>query len=145
MKLEDVLDAWDKDSDIDLTNLPEEQRRFSKCSSKWLRVRSFERLKLAKLYTELKELKLQKQEFYVQGPTKETQDMGWKMPARGAVLKTDVPMYMDADPQIVEMTLKIAYQKEIVEAVETIVNDLAWKHNQLKNIIESFRLTMGPG
>lgn len=145
MKLEEILDAWDRDSAIDITNLGSEQERFSRLQAKYLRVRSFERLKLAKLNTELKQLKLEKYEFYTQGPTKETKDKGWNMPARGAILKTDLPAYMDADPQIVELTLKIAYQNEIVEAVETIVNDLAWKHNQVKNIIEDFRLKMGPG
>jgi hypothetical protein len=108
-----------------------------------LRNRSIERLKLAKLYTEQKELKLAKHEFYLQGQTKESVAAGWKPPARGSILKADLPTYMDADPHIVEMTLRVAYQKEIVDAIETVLEAISSKRWEIKNVIQDYQLKMG--
>lgn len=120
MTLDDILNEWDKDSVIDRLDLGDESLKISRLHAKWLRILANERLRLKKRQTELYQLKRDKLEFYIQGPTKETHEAGWEMPARGAVLKSDLPVYMDADKQIIEKTLEVAYQNEIVQAIDLI-------------------------
>lgn len=123
-RLTELLNEWDEDATIDRTRLGDESLKGMKLHAKWLRYRANEKLRLRKRQTELAELKRDKHEFYLLGPTKETQQLGWEMPARGAVLKSDIGTYMDADKQIIEKTLEVAYQNQIVEAIDLIFEAL---------------------
>ena len=107
MKLEEIYEEWKKDSEIDQTNLAEESIRIPKLHHKYFQVYSSEKLLLKKYEADMKALKLAKYEFYTQGPSKETQDKGWEMPARGMILKQEMPMYMEGDQDIIDMSLKI--------------------------------------
>lgn len=143
MTLEQILAEWEVDSQIDQLELGDESVRGAKLVPKYLRYRADERLRLRKMETDLRQLKLDKSEFYVQGATKETRDLGWKLPPRGAVLKTDLPTYLDADREMVELHLKIEYQKEKVAVLEDCVRSLHDRRWVVKNIIDWRRFQSG--
>lgn len=143
MKLEEIFEEWGRDVEIDRTELGEESLRVPKLHHKYLRLFTKEKLALRKLETEMKTLKLDKHEFYTQGPTKETQEKGWVMPAKGLILKGDIPMYMDADPDIIRLSLKIGYQQEKVEFLESIVRTLNNRGYAIKNAIDWARFQAG--
>jgi hypothetical protein len=98
---------------------------------------------LRKFESDMKQLKLAKYEFYTMGPTEETQDKGWQLPPRGMILKSDIPMYMDADQDIINMSLKIGLQQEKVELLESIIKSLTNRGFQIKSAIEWTKFTMG--
>lgn len=143
MTLDEVLNEWDKDAVIDRTELGNAALDGSRLHAKWLRIRSHEKLRLAKLLEEGKQLKRDKHEFYTQGPTKETQERGWELPAMGRVTNTLAPMYMDADKQTVEHNLRVAYQREIVDAVELIFVALKGRGFDIGRKLDELKLRMG--
>lgn len=143
LKLEEILNDWDEDTEIDRTELGEASRVIPKLHAKYLRKRTTENLKLIHLQGQLKELRLQKHEFYTLGPTKETAAKGWSLPAKGIVLKTDLPLYMDADPDIVQMNLRVAYQAEIVYALDNILMSLKNRNWEIGRAIDWQKFVQG--
>lgn len=145
MTLDEILDDWDKDAPIDRLELGDASLDGARLHAKWLRRRAYEKLTLFKRNTELKALKLAKHEFLTQGPTKETQALGWEHPARGIILNKDVNMYMDADAQIVEKNLQVAYQQEIVDAIDLIFVALKARGFDIGRKLDDVKLKMGNG
>ena len=124
MNIEQILAEWTKDCIVDKTELADESLRTISLHSKYIRLYKIEKLKLIKLLKEYPKLKLAKHEFYSMGPSKETQELGWEMPARGAIIKTEVPLYMDADQDIIDANLRIAYAQEKVDLLADIVKEV---------------------
>jgi hypothetical protein len=143
MKLDEIYSEWKKDSDIDMTSLGDESIKIPKLHHKYFQVYSSEKLLLRKYEAELKQLKLSKYEFYTQGPSKESQEKGWTIPARGMILKQEVSMYLDGDQDIIDLSLKIGYQQEKVELLESIIKSLTNRGFQIKAAIDWHKFTMG--
>lgn len=143
MKLEDIYAEWDKDSKIDTTELGHESIRIPELHNKYFKIYTSEKLLLRKHEAEMKALKLEKYEFYTQGPTRETQEKGWVLPSRGMILKQEMPMYMEGDRELIDMSLKIGYQQEKVELLESIIKSLTNRGFQIKAAIDWHRFTMG--
>lgn len=143
MKLDDIIAEWEKDCDIDKTELADEALRVPKLHHKYFRIYTTEKLLLRKYESQLKQLKLEKYEFYTMGHTEETRDKGWELPPKGLILKGDVPMYMEADNDIVEMSLKIGLQQEKVEFLDSIIKSFRDRGFLIKSAIEWHKFTMG--
>ena len=143
MKIEEIYEEWKKDVEIDKTELGDEALRIAKLHHKYYQVYSSERLLYRKLEAEYKQLKLAKYEFYSMGPTEETRLKGWEMPARGMILKADIPMYLEADNDIVTLSLKIGYQQEKIELLESIIKSLSNRGYNIKAAIDWTKFTMG--
>jgi hypothetical protein len=143
MKLEDIYEEWKKDSDIDKTELGDEALKIPKLHHKYYQMFTHERLLLRKYEADFKNLKLSKYEFYTMGPTEESRNKGWQLPARGMILKSDLPMYMEADKDIIDMSLRIGMQQEKIELLESIIKSLVNRGFQIKSAIEWTKFTMG--
>jgi len=143
MNIEKIFEEWKEDSNIDRTELGNEALLIPKLHHKYFNIYSSERLLLRKLETDLKKLKLEKHEFYTQGHTKETQEKGWSLPAKGLILKPDIPMYMEADREIIEMNLRIGYQLEKIELLDSIIKSIMNRNFIIKNAIEWTKFTQG--
>lgn len=143
MKLEDILAEWDKDSQLDRTKLDSVALDIPKMHAKYIRILSHERLLLAKYDAEFKELKLEKQIFYVDGPDESHIEKGWEVPAKGRILKSDVGIWMEADKHIISQSLKIGLQKEKIEVLKSIVDMISRLGFQVKNAIEWMRFMNG--
>jgi len=136
MTLEQIIDNWKKDSPIRGDELGEEAGNVAILHQRYLEWFTKERLTLRKLESDMKKLKLEKWEHYIQGPSKETKEKGWKIPARGAVIKSDAGLYIDADDDINTLQLKIDYQKEKVDALESIIKMINNRGYAIKNMID---------
>jgi hypothetical protein len=91
----------------------------------------------------MKRLKLEKYEFFSQGPNEETQEKGWKLPAKGLILKADIPMYMDADEDIIKLSLKIGILQEKIELLESIIKTLMNRGYNVKAAIDFYKFING--
>lgn len=143
MKLEEIYAEWDKDSNIDTTDLGNESIKIPSLHNKYFKVYTSEKLLLRKYEAEMKELKLEKYEFYTQGPSKDSMEKGWSMPARGMILKQEMPMYMEGDKELIAQSLKIGYQQEKIELLESIIKSLVNRGFQIKAAIDWHKFTMG--
>ena len=143
MKLEEIFEEWKKDSQIDRTELGEESLKIPKLHHKYHQVYSSEKLLLRKLEAEYKKLKLEKYEFLTQGPSEETREKGWDLPAKGLILKADIPMYLEADTDIINLSLKIGYQQEKIELLESIIKSFGNRGYNIKTAVDWARFMMG--
>lgn len=143
MNIDEITEIWKEDSNIDRTELGDEALKIPSLHQKYYKIYINEKLILRKQEASLKQLKLDKYEFFSQGPNEETQAKGWKLPAKGLILKTDIPMYIDADADIINMTLKIGYQQEKVDFLESIIKSLNNRGYNIKSAIDWIRFTSG--
>lgn len=143
MRFEDIFEEWKKDSDIDRTELANESLKIPKLHHKYYMILVAEKAQLKKLEAQMKQLKLSKYEFYSQGHTEETKALGWTLPARGLILKADIPLYMEADKDIIDLSLKIGILQEKVEFLESVIKSFQTRGYIIKNAIDFMRFTMG--
>jgi len=143
MKIEDILDQWKNDSHIDRTELGDAALVIPKLHHKYYQIYINEKLTLRSQEADMKKLKLEKYEFFSQGHTEQTRNLGWELPARGLILKADIPMYMDADKELIKLSLKIGIQQEKIELLESIIKSLTNRGYQIKSAIDWAKFTMG--
>jgi hypothetical protein len=143
MKLEDILELWKEDSNIDKAELGEEAVKIPKLHNKYYQIYVHEKIVLRSYEADMKKLKLEKYEFFTQGHTEETRSKMWELPARGLILKADIPMYMDADKELIKLSLKIGVQQEKTDFLESIIKSLTNRGFQIKSAIDWYKFTMG--
>ena len=143
MKIDQIYEEWGKDSVIDPTELGEESLKIAKLHHKYFKILTYERLQHRKLEAESKSLRLDKHEFYTQGPTKETIDKGWQLPPVGKILRSDVTNYLDADKEIIDLSLKIGVQLEKIDLLKTIITTLNSRGYNIKAAIDWEKFKMG--
>ena len=141
--LDDYFDLWAEDSKIDRTELGEESIKIPQLHHKYYKMYSLERLNLVKLQEEMKILKKDKVEYYTGTMAEEDlKERGWQ-PNPLRILKTDIPVHMEADKDFVDLNLKIAYNKEKVEFLEAVVKTLNIRSYQINNAINWEKFKVG--
>ena len=143
MKLEDILDMWAEDCQVNKFELGEESLKLPKLHSKYLRCFSEERLLLRKLEEERKSLVKDKHDYY-RGvmPEEDLKSNGWE-PFRLNVLKSDIPMYLDADQDVIKINLRISMQQEKVDTLESIIKAITNRGYLIKNAIDFEKFKVG--
>lgn len=143
MKLEDIIKLWEVDAEIDRNKLDDASLESSKLHGKYHEIFTNERLLLRKYEADLKVLKLDKYEFYTQGPTQETVAKGWKLPPIGKILKSDANTYVEADKDVIELSLKIGLQHEKIALLDSIIKVIMNRSFSIKNAIEFMKFSSG--
>ncbi len=144
--LEKILEMWKKDSPIDEMRLDESSRDSAKLHAKYLELYSVNKIKLKKLDLDFKVILRDKFMHYNGKLSKDEMDeKGWDYdPLNGlTVLKGDMDKWYDADPVIQEHQAKIEYQKEICDTLKEIMENIKWRHQNIKNMIEWRKFTSG--
>ena len=146
MNIEILLDMWKKDAPIDEMALDEASRDSAKLHSKYLELYSVAKLRLKKLELDFKPLLRDKFLHYGGKLSQiEMDEKGWDYdPLNGlTVLKGDMDKFYDADPIIQEHQMKLALQEEIVSTLKEIMDNVKWRHQNIKNMIEWRKFTSG--
>ena len=143
MKLEEILDMWSVDCNVDRTELGEEALKLPKMHSKYLRAYSEERLALRKMEEDRKQLILTKHDYY-RGvlPDEDLKAFGWE-PFRMSILKSDIPMRLEADQDVVKINLRIAMQQEKVNTLEAIIKSISNRGFLIKSAIDYEKFKVG--
>jgi len=146
LRIEDVLEMWKDDSEIDQLNLDEESSKSAGLHSKYLEMLSIARLQLKRRESEFDTL-LKDKWLHYNGkmPKEDIEARGWSYdPLEGLkVLKGDMNKFYDADPDIQKAKGQIDYTKELVSVLEEIISNIRWRHQNIKNIIEWKKFTSG--
>ena len=146
MQLTQILDMWKKDSIIDEMRLDESSRDCAKLHSKYLDLYSVAKLKLKHLDLEYKIILRDKFLHYGGKLSQEELDLKkWDYdPLNGlTVLKGDMDKWYDADEVIQTHQKKMAYQQEVVDTLKEILDNVKWRHQTIKNMIEWRKFTSG--
>ena len=146
MQLTQILDMWKKDSIIDDMRLDESSRDCAKLHSKYLNLYSVAKLRLKNLDLEYKVILRDKFLHYGGKLSQiELDEKGWDYdPLNGlTVLKGDMDKWYDADEVIQTHQKKMAYQQELVDTLKEILDNIKWRHQTIKNMIEWRKFTSG--
>lgn len=133
---------WEKDSYIDRLNLSEEILKISSYHAKYYKLYVHEVLLLKKMEEELRELRLQKYEFFTMGPHEGTPD-DWELPVGGKKLKNEVQPYIDSDKQVISKTLLVGLQKEKTQFLKSILDSLVARGYNINGAITFARFQAG--
>jgi len=139
MRLEDIHEMWSQDARIDKRDLNESSRNTPLLHQKYLQIWSNERMKLVALEMDQKKLLKKKWLYYNGKMTQEEIEVeGWDYdPFHGLkVLKGEMDYYYDADTDIQASEMKIQLQKEKINIIKEIIDNLKWRHQNIRNIIE---------
>lgn len=143
MEIDKIFDLWNEDSVIDQDNLEAESLKISQLHHKYYKILVLEAVQFKKLENDMKSLKLAKYEFYADGPSKETKELGWDYPLRGKLLKTEIPSYMDGDQQIIELNTKMFLQQQKIDLLTSIIKNITDRQWNIKNALESMKFKVG--
>lgn len=147
IKVEDILEMWKRDSLIDEMNLDESSRDSAKMHSKYLELLTTSRLQLKRKEMQQQTLLKDKWSYYTGTMTKqEMDDRGWDYdPYKGGKkpLKSDLDYFFESDPDLQRNKAQIDYIKITIETLESIMTNISWRHQNIKNIIEWRKFTSG--
>jgi c-di-GMP-related signal transduction protein len=138
LDLESILSEWKEDSQIPQHQLDEVSRHTPSLHAKYLQYLSLTKLQLKRVENSQKTLLLKKWRYYNGKMDKdELLATGWDLdPFDGLkVLKGDMDLYYDADPEIQKSEEKIQYFNTIIDTLKEIVQSLNWRHQTIGNMI----------
>lgn len=143
MKLDEIVLEWEKDSKIDQTELASESLKIPQLHSKYYKLYLAERLHLKKLRNDYKQLYKVKFEYYNGTISdEELNEYKWD-PFALKVLKADIPVYMEADNDLINLQNKIDIQDEKVSFLESAIKSLTARGYNIKSAIDWIRFTQG--
>jgi hypothetical protein len=146
MNIDQIIEMWKKDAEIDELNLDETSRQSARLHAKYLELLSHSKLRLKKTELDFKVLLKNKWLWYNGKMSKDQIDeLGWEYDALNGlkILKGEMDYYYDADPHIQEMQAKIEYQKAVIDTLQEIMENIKWRHQNIKNMIEWRKFTSG--
>lgn len=143
MNIDELLNMWTEDSNIDKDDLSSEVLKIPNLHGKYYKLFIQEKMKLIKLQENKKRLTLDKHDYY-RGimPIEEVKKRGWE-PWQITVLKQELPMYIDADQDVIDLNLKISLVKEKVEMIESFIKSLSMRGYNIKTALDFIRFRAG--
>lgn len=143
MKTDELINEWERDSEIDKTELGKESLRIPQLHSKYLKEFYLAKSMHVKLNADYKALYRIKHQYY-QGilSKEELEQHGWE-PQPLKILKSDIPVYMESDEELQTMQTKIQLTEDKIGLIENIIRTLNNRGYLLKNCIEWEKFKMG--
>lgn len=142
MNIEEIESHWNKDSQINETDLSSAAREIPLLHAKYYPIYMKQKMLLHKMRAEYKSLKLQKYEFLI-NPDEEGLEKGWEIPAQGRLLKNEVNTYLEGDKDLIKAELKIGVQEEKVNFLKSIIDTLNSRNFIIKNMIDDRKFMAG--
>mgnify|MGYP000849773728 CR=1 FL=1 len=143
MSIEDIGSMWASDAPIDESNLVLASRRIPELHSKYYNMYFKEALLVKKFKAQLKELQLAKSEYYSGSMAEEDlKERGWK-PFQLKVIRQDLDKYTQADPDIINLSLKIDYHIARADYLEDIIKSIHSRNFIIKSMIDVMKFQAG--
>jgi hypothetical protein len=141
-KLDDVLNMWAKDAEIDRTEPSKALLDIPKLHSKYLNILSSHRLASRDAEFKYNRMKKVKWEYYTgKLDDDELKKYGWE-PFQ-FVLKSDITTYLDSDEDLNKYKAQKIMHDEIVEICQSILKELNARTFQLRDFIAWERFIQG--
>ena len=143
MNTDDISKIWAADSSIDETNLVAESKKIPQLHSKYYNLYYREVLRVKKLKAEYKELEMEKRHYYDGSMDEQTlKEHGWK-PFQLKVLRNDIDKYIQADKDIIKMSLTVDYHSANANYLEDIIRTIHSRNFIIKNMIDILKFQAG--
>lgn len=132
--LEQVLDNWKKDAEIDQTEPGKELLNIPKLHSKYLNILTKHKIATKKANFDYLRMRKIKWEYYTgKMSQEELSEYGWQ-PFQ-FTLKSDITTYLEADKDLIKLLEKKVYHEEVVSVIETIMTELKQRTWQIRDFI----------
>lgn len=145
--VESILEMWKSDCIIDSASLEGTTMKNAILHQKYLDLLTHTKLRLRRKESELKILEKDKFLYYSGKMTREEMDdRGWAYDPFGPgikPLKSDISFWYDADKDIQEAKMTIDYLKAMFDALAEILENVKWRHQHIKNIIDIRKFEAG--
>ena len=143
MNIGELFEAWEQDSVFERDLITEESIKVPQLHSKWMKMLSTERMRLKSVQFQYKEMYRIKHEYY-RGDLdiEDIQTYGWE-PMHLKILRSDLQMYLDADPQLGEMQQKVDIAQEKIKFIEGVIQQINTRGFQIKNVIDWEKVKSG--
>ena len=133
MRFDELQEMADVDLKIDDTELDLESIRTPQLHNKYLKIYTKSCLQLKQVKDEKKVLYRNKWEYYT---GKAAPDVYQEKPFDLKILKTDVGIYIDSDPEYQEIGQKEAYIEKMVDYLERVLREITTRNWAIRNTIE---------
>lgn len=147
LTLEQILDNWKKDCEIDDVELDKSSRDTPKLHAKYVELLSQAKLQKHRKEMEFKKLLKDKFMWYNGKMDKTTMDeKGWEYdPFDGLIrpMKSDMDYFYESDPHIQTLQSQIEYWKTVIDTLSDIVSNITWRHQTIGNMIKWRQFTSG--
>ena len=141
-KLDELLEEWRKDADIDRTEPGKALLDIPKLHSKYLNILSRHRLLSKEAEFKFNKMKKLKWEYYTgKLDDDELSKYGWT--PFPFVLKSDIVTYLDSDEDLNKFLAAKAIHEEIVDVCQSILKELNSRTFQLRDFISWERFIQG--
>jgi len=132
--LEQVLENWKRDAEIDQTEPGKELIRIPILHSKYLNILTKHKIASKKAHFDyLRMRKIKLDYFGGRMSSEELAEYGWE-PFQ-FVLKTDMNAYIESDKDLIKLLEKKIYHEECTSVLESIMNELKQRTWQLRDFI----------
>lgn len=143
MSTDDISELWAVDARIDETNLIGESKKIPELHNKYYTLYYKEALRVKKLRYDYKELEHAKREWFEGTMAEEDlRDRGWR-PYQKKILRNDVDKYIQADRDIINLSLKIDYHSARANYLEDIIKTIHSRNFVIKNMIDVLKFQHG--
>ena len=147
LTLEQILDNWKVDCQIDDVELDKSSKDTPKLHAKYVELLSLAKLQKHRKEMEFKKLLKDKFMWYNDKMDKTTIDeKGWDYdPFDGLSkpMKSDMDYFYESDDQIQTLQSQIEYWKTVVDTLSDIVSNITWRHQTIGNMIKWRQFTSG--
>jgi len=132
--LEQVLENWKRDAEIDQTEPGKELIRIPLLHNKYLTILTKHKIASKKAHFDYLRMRKIKWEYYTgKMSQEELEEYGWQ-PFQ-FTLKSDITTYLEADADLIKLLEKKVYHEEVVSVIESIMSELKSRTFQLKDFI----------
>ncbi len=147
LTLEQILEEWKKDCQIEDFELDKSSRETPKLHSKYVELLSLAKLQKHRKEQEFKVLLRDKFMWYGGKMDKQQMDdKGWDYDPFGGLvkpLKSDMDYFYNADKDIQRLEGQIEYWKTVIDTLSDIVSNITWRHQTISNMIKWRQFTSG--
>ncbi len=143
MDIESLREMVKEDIFIDETDLNSESLKTPQLHNKYLIMHENSKLELEKLSFQEKIMKRDKWLYYSgKMGDDDLKRKDWD-PFEHVILKTDIPMFMDADLDLQKLRAKISLQNSVVSYLEQVIKIITGRQWNIKSAIEWIKFTQG--
>jgi len=147
LTLEQILEQWKIDCEIDDIELDKSSRETPKLHAKYIELLTQAKLQKSRKEYEFKSL-LKNKFMWYNGKMDKTKmdELGWDYdPFDGLTkpMKSDMDYFYEADPEIQKIQSAIDYWKTVIDTLSDIVSNITWRHQTISNMIKWRQFTSG--
>ena len=136
MKLEEIQELWNRDREIDISELATESIRIPQIHDKYLKIYVDEKIKLRKLQLNLAKISKMKSDYYSGRMSQEELGRLEWQPFLVKVLKGEVNSYVESDDDIIKLKETIALMEEKINYIDSVIRMINNRGFQIKSAID---------